>query len=176
MKIETAIIINPAKQTIWLCELQPNKWYDLTKCGCPQYMNIHSNLRMSMDPFGLDEVCKKPAKAKRGFFVLLDRKGAPMRLFVGRGVIGAGESQGVGVPLPENFTPKYIAKYIRFIPPANYTEAVKLSAEILASYGKPNVYRDLMRRALALCDNCVTRRRIRNPALGWEGFKMVRSN
>ena len=130
IRLNTTIIINPGKQTIWLCKLQPKKWYDLTRGECPGHMPIHDNLGMTRNITGLIEVCEKPAKAKRGFFVYVDHNETPLELVVGRGVIGAGVYRGSVSTLPENVTPKDIAKHIRFIPPANYTAAVKLSAEI----------------------------------------------
>jgi hypothetical protein len=117
-------------------------------------MDFPDNLLFWWNFLGMLEVSDKPLLAKKGFFVLVDSKGSPLKLCLGRGLIGKTGKNGHPILLPDHVNPEYVAKFIRFIPPANYKAAVKLSREIHYSPSNdPKVKQRHLRRALALCRN-----------------------
>ena len=172
MKAKKVIIINPAKQSIYLFKCRPNKWYDLLKCASAIRMNWAwlDGLSMTFNAAGMCDLSKKPAKAKRGFFLKLDRDGLPTDLVLGR---AAALAEG-GASMPAHITPEYISKHIRFIPPANYDAAVKICHEIQNNLCDSNLKQRLLWRALELCENNVSVRRIKNRVLGWDGIIVAR--
>jgi hypothetical protein len=68
-------------------------------------------------------------------------------------LIGNIGETGYPIRLPDRITPEYVAKYIRFIPPANYNAAAKLSEEIHIAEltAQTETQKNCFRRALALC-------------------------
>lgn len=103
---------------------------NLVRCSDLESRPFDNNLTMFRDRFGLEIVTEQPWKAKKGFCMLLNPDGSPSEFILGNGLVFGAEDMSGRKALPDNITPEYVSRYIRFIPRAENKYAAKLAAAI----------------------------------------------
>lgn len=163
------LLIDPVKQTISPIEFPPVRglkhYYDAIGCDCIEIADLHHNGVLIADENGWANAFQSDSSLAggRGFFVVMNSAGLPYDLIPGRALVGAVNEDGYLTTILEEITPEYMARFIRFIPPAHHSDAIKLGEELLADCGWVRSHehanaiairhQNIMQRALALCIN-----------------------